>query len=511
MTSQDPLLLGIDIGTTNLKTLIFDNAGHVVAYTSAPTPTHYPRAGWAYYEPEEIWQRVLDLIRAAVAQVERPQAITGIACTSVGESGVLIDATGHPLCDAIAWFDRRTEPQAAYLLAHIGREAIFKASGLDVYPIYGLCKILWLRDNHPDVLARAAHWLNMADFIAYKLCGIAATDYSLASRTLALDLRCLCWNDALLQEVGIRPSLPAPLQPSGTRLGAVLPEVARATGLPESAQVATGGHDHICAALALGVVRPSDVLDSMGTAEALFMPLSHVLDDIALAQMGYAQGVHVSGGYYILGGQFASGAAVEWFKQMLGGSADYHTLIEEAKRVLPGSAGVVFLPHLRSANTPHNDPFAMGAFLGLTTDVQRGHLFRALLEGIAMEMRSVLLPLLALQQQPLEHIRATGGGTRNALLMQIKADVFNRRIEVIDMDEGAALGAAMLAGIAVGVYSSIEEAVRLVAAAYPSTIVSPSEDAAFYNDLYSEVYQHIYAALRPINHALHRLLNKGVG
>ncbi|GIV85143.1 MAG: xylulokinase [Candidatus Roseilinea sp.] len=509
MTSPSALLLGIDIGTTNLKALVFNRAGRVVAHASAPTPTHYLGAGQAYYEPEEIWQQVLGLIRTAVSQVEQARKIAGVACSSMGESGVPIDGEGHPLYHAIAWFDRRTEPQAAYLAEHIGREHIFKSCGLDVYPIYGLCKILWLQDNHSDVLARAERWLNMADFIAYRLCGVAATDYSLASRTLALDLRGLRWNDDLLHAIGIRPSLLAPLMPSGTHLGSILPEVARATGLPESVQVATGGHDHVCAALAAGVIRPSDVLDSIGTAEALFMPLSNVLDDITLARMGYAQGVHVAGGYYILGGQFSSGAAIEWFKQVLGESHDYSILIEEAKRVPPGSEGVSFLPHLRAANTPYNDPLAMGAFLGLTTDVRRGNLFRALLEGIAMEMRSALYPLLALQQRTPERIRATGGGTRNALLMQIKADVFGGRIDIFDVEEGAALGAAMLAGIAGGVYADIEEAVSVVTASHPVTVVSPSEHAAFYDRLYTEVYQHVYSALHPINQAIRRLLSQG--
>lgn len=508
MANEDALLLGLDIGTTNLKAVVFDIRGRALASASVPTPTHYPQPGWAYYEAEEIWRHVLDLVRNALSKLEPQdvQRIASVACASMGEAGVLIDPNGHACFPVIAWFDQRTEPQAEFLARAVGEERIFSSSGLSIYPIYSLCKILWIREHHPEVFTEACTWLNMADFIAYRLCGVAATDYSLASRTLALNIHQRCWDEALIRELGLDPRLFAPLSPSGAALGTLLPEVAEATGLPKRTLVATGGQDHVCAALALGVIQPTAVLDSMGTAEALFLPLAAPINDPRLAQKGYAQGIHVAGGHYILGGQFASGASVEWFRNTIGEGANYRKLIEESSQVPAGSNGTLFIPHLRTANTPHNDPLAMGAFLGLTTDTQRSTLFRAVLEGLALEMRAVLEPLIASHQQELERILATGGGTRNDLLMQIKADVFGKTIEVVEVEEGAALGAAMLAGAAAGVYADLGEAVRIVTSAHRVRYISPTSSAAFYDRLYTEAYRHAYEALRPINHALRRLV-----
>jgi xylulokinase len=506
----DVLLAGVDIGTTNLKAVIFDASGGIVARASASTPTHYPRPGWAYYEPEELWQSTLDVLRAAVAQVDHPERIVSVACASIGETAVPIDNDGRPTSHAIAWFDQRTEQQAKELAERIGSDRVIQVSGLDIHPMFGLCKLMWLHDHEPDAYDRTVTWVNIADYIAFRLSGVAATDYSLASRTLALDLHRLCWDTDLIRDVGIKPYLFPNLAASGTWLGVVLPDVAAATGLPATATVAVGGHDHVCGALALGVIAPGTVLDSMGSSEAIFLPIEHLIADPNISRMGYTQGAHVVGGYYVLGGQFTSGAAIEWFRHALAEHTDYDSLIEEAQRVPPGSLGVSFLPHLRTANAPHNDAKAMGAFVGLTTDAQRGTLFRALLEGTAFEMRGALEPLLqAAGALKTDHIIAAGGSTRNHLLMQIKADVFAKPIVVLGVEEATALGAAMLGGLAAGEYANTEEALKCLR--FMSSTVSPDPAAiSFYDHAYREIYQHLYRALKPIHHAT-RLLHQSKG
>jgi xylulokinase len=202
--------------------------------------------------------------------------------------------------------------------------------------------------SQPDAFAHTALWLNTADYIAYRLSGIPATDYSLASRTLALNLARRQWDRELIKEVGLSPHLFAPLQSSGTHLGPVTATAAVATGLPTSSQVATGGHDHICGALAVGVVQPGTMLNSLGTAEATFIPLEQPLTDPALGQQGYGQGAHVvTNGYYVIGGLYTSGASVAWWREILDKKVDYTALIAEAEQVPPGSLGTCFLPHLR--------------------------------------------------------------------------------------------------------------------------------------------------------------------
>ncbi|MDP9366993.1 MAG: FGGY family carbohydrate kinase, partial [Chloroflexota bacterium] len=265
-----PLLVGVDVGTTNVKAVVYEPDGGAVAVAVVPTPTHYPRPSWAFYRPDELWAQTVKALREALAKVDDPRRVAGIAITSMGEAGVPVDVAGDPTFDAIAWFDTRTEPQVAWLEREIGREALFATTGLSLQPIWSLCKLLWLRENEPEAFSRTARWLNIADYIAYRLCGVQATDLSLASRTMALDLAHLRWSDDLLGAVGLSRDLLAPLAQSGTRLGNVTAESVRETGLPVGTPVSAGGHDHVCGALAVGVIEPGEVLNSLGTAEALF-------------------------------------------------------------------------------------------------------------------------------------------------------------------------------------------------------------------------------------------------
>ncbi|MCB0038253.1 MAG: hypothetical protein KDE23_01165, partial [Caldilinea sp.] len=256
----DALLVGIDFGTSHIKAIAFTPDGQIAAKASVPTPTIYPQPGWAYYEPAAMWAQTVAALCQMTAQIDDPRRIVSVAVASVGETGVPLDAAGQPTYDAIAWFDTRTKPQAERLRRELGADPIFLRTGLSVQPIYTLCKILWLKENAPDAYARTATWLNAADYIAWRLCGVPASEYSLASRTIMLDINGLRWEKDLLAEVGVDAGILPPLLASGTGLGAVLPGAAAQTGLPAGAIVTTGGHDHVCGAFALGVTEPGSVL-----------------------------------------------------------------------------------------------------------------------------------------------------------------------------------------------------------------------------------------------------------
>ena len=500
------LLLGLDVGTTSVKAVVYQIDGIAVSASSLPTPTHVPRPGWAFYRPDELWQTVVAAIRRALADVPNPEQIASVAVASVAESGVLLDAAGVATTDSIAWFDSRTRPQASWLAERIGKDELFARSGLSLQPIFSLNKLLWHREHEPQAWARSVAWLMIADFIAYRLCGEGATDLSLASRTLMLDLHQKRWHEQTLAQTGIDPELLAPLVSAGTPLGTITSGAAALTGLPVTAVVAAGGHDHVCGALAAGVTRPGQMLNSLGTAEAVFLPLEQALIDPTAGRQGYTQGAHVvGGGYYVFASTYTSGACIEWLRDLLGATGDpisYEDLIAGAERVPAGSLGVLFLPHLRLASPPYDDPRSRGALVGLTMDTNRNAITRAVFEGLALESRNLLEPLLTYPQvtSP-QSVVAIGGGTRNPLLMNIKASVSNLTYQIVKADEATALGAALLGGLGAGVYEDVDDAVG--AMRYGQQAIAPEPaDVPVYESIYYEVYRRFYPSVAPLSQAI---------
>lgn len=498
-------LLGIDIGSTNLKVMAFDPEGRPLAERSAPTPVQHPRPGWSDYNPEALWQTALRLLGETVAALEPGRVPAGVAVASIGESGVPLDAAGEPTHPSIAWFDTRTRPEAEWLLEHLGQDRIYESAGLPPEPIYSLCKLLWLKRHAPEAWQRTTAWLHVADYIAWRLCGERATDFTLASRTLALHLRSLRWADDVLEAAGVSPGLLAPLAASGTALGRVRPEVCAASGLPPETVVGVGGHDHALGAIAAGAMEPGVMLDSMGTAEAAFLPLEAPVPEAALGRAGYSQGALGLGErrrYYILHGIYTSGACIEWFLDSVGEREGHAELIRQAEQVPPGSRGACFLPHLRLAGAPNRDARARGAFVGLTTEHDRPTLYRALLEGLAFEYRHTVDPLQAYASIPaLQRILAIGGNSRNGLLVRTKATVMHQPIDVVHMAESTCLGAAVCGGLAAGIYGTPEEAVAGLQREH--TRFEPEADwSAVLDARYERVYKHLYGTLRPLSHAL---------
>jgi xylulokinase len=506
--NQAPLIVGVDLGTTNIKAIVFDRAGDIVAGASVPTPTVYPRPTWAHHDPHAFWREAAAAIRRAVAALPDPGRIVSIAVTSTGETGFPLAADGAPTYESIAWFDGRTKAEAQWLDEQIGADRIFAVTGLSLQPIFSLCKILWLRKHAPGAYARTARWLNAADFIAFRLCGVQATDRSLASRMLMLNLHEFRWATELLDAVDIPHDLLAPLLPSGTPLAPITPEAAALTGLPPTTLVCVGGHDHVCGALAVGVTARGNMLNSLGTAEAVFLPLDRPMTDPQTGRQGYTQGAHTAGGYYVFGGSYTSGACLDWFRTSFGAGEGHAALTAEAQAVPAGSLGVSFCPFLRMANPPYNDPKARGAFLGLSTDVGRGALFRAVLEGVALDTRNSLEPLLVhTGVGKLANIYAIGGSTRNALFMQIKASVLNQPIHVMSVEESTALGAAVLGGLGAGVYRDVDDAIHSLQLG--ETVVEPlPADVAYYEDAFQSIYKQIYPALQAVNHRAYDLQQK---
>ncbi|MDH3660146.1 MAG: FGGY family carbohydrate kinase [Alphaproteobacteria bacterium] len=502
-TSRRDLLLGIDAGTSRVRALVFTPDGQVLSEGSRAPPTRTPKPRWAEQDAEAIWQACITAIRQAVDPIDRPERIRGIGISSVGEAFVPLDAAGAPTYPVIAWYDQRSAEDVTRLFESIDRDTLFDITGLAADPTFTLSKLLWLKANAPDALSRTRRVLNVTHYLAWRLTGVETADLSQASRSLALDLHGQTWARDLIREVGLDPSLFAELRPLGERLGNVQPGVA--APLPPDCVVGVGGHDHILGALAAGALAPGTMLNSLGTAEAVTLAMPRSSRDPELGRRGFSQGVvsvDRQTTAYVFGGFQTSGASIEWFRSLFGAEIGHDALMIEAERVPPGALGAMFVPDLRGRLLPIPDPLSRGAWLGLTADHDRAVLYRALLEGLAFEARQSIDGLDGIDDIPeIEAIRAIGGNTRNALLMRIKASVYQKPISATVMPEATALGAALLGGVAAGLWPTLQDAVQGLAVPYQR--VEPIEEwIERYERLYQDAYRKAYAALRPLNHAL---------
>jgi xylulokinase len=500
VSAAQPLLCGIDAGTSQVRALAFALDGTPVAGAAVPTPTRLLGPDQAELDADALWQVAVDVLRRVAADLPDPKAIRGIAVASVGEAGVLLGAEGQALAPIIAWYDTRTTGELEWLLATIGFERLHRATGLCADPTFSLVKLLWYQRQRPELFAAARGWLNVGDYLAWRLCGERATDVSLAARTLLLDLEQRQWSATLREASGIPASLLPALRPSGTRLGTLMPEVAAATGLAADCVVGVGGHDHVCGLIAAGGDAPEVLFDSLGTAEALTMVRERPLMDPAIGWDGFNQGAFDAGRplYYVFGGLPTAAASVEWFRTLHDG-VDHATLIAEAEAADGAIENVLFLPHLRLGSPPFPDPVGRGAFLGISAATDRGSLFRAVLEGIALDAGNMFKVMQRhLGAAAPGRIVAIGGSTRNQLLMRLKASVYGAPMAVMELPDVTCLGAALLGGMAAGLFADLDAARRDLS--LPLRLVEP--DAAWtiaHRHRRQATYAAAYAALRPLH------------
>ena len=503
-------LLGIDIGSTNTKVVAFSADGTELAKAVQPTATNHPRPDWAEYDANALWSSICALLRQVNLALPEDAEPAAIGITGMAEAGVPLDAAGEVLYPAISWFDRRTAGVLEWWGETIGVERTAGITGLPPNTAAGILRPLWLRQHEPETWGRMRRWLNLPDFCAFKLCSAAATDYTLASRMMVLDIGSRQWSAPILAEIGIGQELLGECVPSGTRLGGLTADASAATGLPVGLPVCCGGHDHVCAALALGLVDEGDVLDSMGTAEAILVTLDEPKALADMAAKGIAQGIHAAPGrYYAMSGLYYSGGSVDWIRNILTTALDpapdtdeaFQRMLARAEGVPAGSGGVHFLPHLRQANPPVFDPRSRGAFVGLTSDTGPGHLARAVMEGIAYECQRLLECLFDEFSLDVRTLAATGGGTRIGPLMTVKAALAGRPIVVPNVAEATCLGAAILGGTGAGVYAGAGDARERIRTS--SRTVEPDvELKRVYRDRYNRVYLRLYETLRDIHHAI---------
>jgi len=463
-------LVGIDLGSTSLKAVVYDPDGNAVAQASRPTE-RFPdpkNPDWVIWKPEQIWGGTAQALKEAIATLDDPAAIRAVAVTGMGMDGVPMTRDGRWLYPFISWHCPRTAPQHQWWLENVGAEKQFAVSGNPVWAINTALRLLWMREHEPAVLEKAHKWLLIEDFVNFMLSGAFATDYSMASNTLLLDQRTRTWSDELLEISGIDRRLLCEPQPSATVIGAVHAKAAEATGLPKGTPVVLGGHDFLCGALPAGAFKPGVVLSVLGTWDIIVAALPEPVLTPEACRLGAWVDSHVARDTWAVMGSAVAGEATEWFRREYGfeeklraeaeGRVDWDYLLAAAAASPPGANGVMFLPHLSGSTFPIVDPGSMGAFVGLRSATAKGDMLRAVLEGLNYQFLQILQGLETSVGLTADRLVAVGGGTRNALAMQMKADMAGTPMEVPALEEATPLGAAILAGIGVGLYRDEQDA-----------------------------------------------------
>lgn len=489
-------LLAIDIGTTHIKAALFKQDGKLLQLAIYQNKSYQNDQGYFYYKPDEMWH----MVTKAIEQVTAGQndSVSAIGITSMAESGLLIDSnTGCFRSEVIPWFDRRTEEISSEIEREISPFEHFQKTGLRNNYKHGLAKLLWLKRQNSDAL-RGAKWLSVSDFIAYMLTGEMGTDYTLAARTFSFRIDHKKWDVPWIRHFGLHESLFPEAKPSGTKVGEIVSDDFIRIGLKKGTPVAVAGHDHLCAALAVGAVKPGFVSDSIGTAETLvgsFKERDLTLKDY---ESGLNFGCHVlPNHFYWMGSIQSSGGSVEWIRNLLSAEQlSYDDIITLLDRTPNHPTGILYYPYLAGSGSPHADSNAKGAFIGLTSRHQKGDLIRALLEGTAFEFEHLKQAVESFHIAKISKVFAVGGGAKNHHWMQIKADVSNCSLIIPSIQEATLLGAALIAGLGCGVYKDEKEMAGNLAGNHPDEIIPNKTNHQKYRKLFEEGYVPLQKPLR---------------
>jgi xylulokinase len=500
-------LLGIDVGTTGCKAILFSESGQILGTGYREYALRHPQPGWAELDPQEVWDSVRQSVRTAVAQAGPEDPVRAISTSSQGEAAVPLGKNGEILGPGIVSFDGRTAPEREAWAKAFGAERLFQITGMPLHTMYTLLKLQWLRSHQPEIYQKAWKFLCFGDFTLHQLGGPPVIDYSMAARTMAFDLHALNWSQAVLDAAGIdADKLPEPL-PSGTDVGKIHSDVAADLGLPAEVRLVTGAHDQLAGALGAGITRSGIAMDATGTVECICPAFSEPVLTPAMRENNYCCYPHAVPGLYVtIAFNFTGGALLRWYRDEFGRAE-----VEEARLagldvydVLMAKAGtqpsgVFVLPHFTVSGTPWFDSEARGAILGLTLGTTKTEIIQGILDGITFEMR---LNLEKLEEAgvSIRELRAIGGGAKSRTLLQIKANVFNRPVHTLNISEAACLGAAMLAGKALGAYRSLEEAAQQLVQVKETFEPDPSA-AERYHEHYL-IYRDLYPALKELTHRI---------
>ncbi len=489
------LFLGIDVSTTGAKALLVDEKGTVAASATTALTLQTPKPLWSEQDPQEWWSGTARSIREALAAA----GVTGADVAAVGLTGqmhglVLLDGERRLLRPAILWNDQRTGAECDEIRARMGGKArLVQVSGNDALTGFTAPKILWVRRHEPEVYARARLVLLPKDYVRLRLTGEAAMDKADGSGTLLFDLAARGWSKEILDKLEIPSHWLPPTYEGPETTGRITAGAAAATGLREGTPVMAGGGDQAAGAVGAGAVRPGVVALTLGTSGVVFATTATPLVEPEGRLHAFCHAV--PGRWHFMGVTLSAAGSLQWYRDTLAPGESFDALVAEAEGAPAGSEGLLFLPYLSGERTPHPDPLARGSFVGLTVRHRRAHLTRAVLEGVAFSMRDCFALLQGAGLGDVKQVRVAGGGAKSAFWRRICASVLGAELVTVTSTEGAAYGAALLAGVGAGAWPSVD-------AACDATVAVTGHDepdagwATTYDALYPR-YREIYPALKP--------------
>jgi xylulokinase len=493
-------LLGIDVGTGGTRALVIDESGTVVASATADhVPFATPHTGWAEQDPDDWWKACTEAVPRALenAGIDASQ-VAAIGLTGQMHGSTLLDDRGAVVRPALIWCDQRTQEQCDAITERVGAARLIELTYNPALTGFTLPKLLWVREHEPEAWRRVRHVLLPKDYIRFKLTGQHATDVADASGTLLFDVGGRRWSGEMFDFMNLDAALLPEAFEGPQTTGSVTKDGAKATGLRAGTPVVAGGGDQAAGAVGMGIVQPGVVSATIGTSGVVFA----ATDRPALDAKGR---VHtfchaVPGRWHVMGVTQAAGLSLRWFRDRFGSGADdgrdpYERLADEAMAVPAGSDGVLWAPYLMGERTPHLDANARAALVGLAANHHRGHIIRAILEGVAFSLRDSL-EILREMGVPASSIRLGGGGARSALWRQIQADVYGQAVETVAAEEGAAYGAALLAGVGAQVWPDVDTACDRIVRIASHT--DPDADAVRVLDKRYEAFTRIYPGLRDV-------------
>lgn len=488
------LFLGIDISTTGAKALLMNQEGEVVSSATTPLSLSTPRPLWSEQEPDD-WQRA---VSASVRQVLLQANVSGEAVSAIGLTGqmhglVLLDEQKRTLRPAILWNDQRCADECDEIRACIGAARLIQITGNEALTGFTAPKIVWVKNHEPEIFARARHVLLPKDFIRFKLTGSLAMDKADGSGTILFDLKNRNWSPEVVDALGIPAEWLPPTFEGHQITGEVSSQAAEATGLRAGTPVVAGGGDQAAQAVGVGAVRPGIVALTLGTSGVVFATTESCLIEPEGRLHAFCHAAPDR--WHLMGVMLSAAGSLQWYRDTLAPRISFADLITEAAVTPEGSEGLIFLPYLSGERTPHPDPLARGAWVGLTLRHKRGHLTRSVLEGVAFGLKDSFELIQGAGLGAIEQVRVSGGGAKSALWRRILADVLGAELVTVNTTEGAAYGAAILAGVGYGAWPDVETAcsnlIKIVER------VSPNQNrAALYGRMHDQ-YKELYPALKP--------------